>query len=136
MNAAREDGAGANPGDNQDDAALLAGIAVGRKEDLARLYDRYSAALLGLALRILKHREPAEDALQEVFTRVWRRAESFDAARGSAAGWLFKICRNHCLDVLRGSDPVSSAGEILEEVVVKDKLIKVILPEGLLDINS
>jgi RNA polymerase sigma-70 factor (ECF subfamily) len=75
---------------------------VGRDgEALAELYDLYSARVFGLCLRILNENQLAEDTLQEVFLRVWQRAQLFEQSRGSVNAWLMGIARNTCIDQLR-----------------------------------
>ena len=56
---------------------------------------------MGVLLRILKERAEAEDALQEVYTRVWLRAGRYDATRGRGMTWLIAIARNLAIDRLR-----------------------------------
>ncbi len=68
---------------------------------LAELYDLYAARVFGLCLRILNETRLAEDTLQEVFLRVWERAQSFDQSRGTVNAWLMGIARNTCIDQLR-----------------------------------
>jgi len=68
---------------------------------LAELYDLYSARVFGLCLRILNEPQLAEDTLQEVFLRVWERAQLFEQTRGSVNAWLMGIARNTCIDQLR-----------------------------------
>lgn len=65
------------------------------------LYRDSSAKLMGVLLRILHDRGEAEDALQEVYTRVWVRAGRYDAARGRGMTWLIAIARNLAIDRLR-----------------------------------
>jgi RNA polymerase sigma-70 factor (ECF subfamily) len=65
------------------------------------LYRDTSAKLMGVLLRILKERAEAEDALQEVYTRVWLRAGRYDPARGRGMTWLIAIARNLAIDRLR-----------------------------------
>lgn len=79
-------------------------LARGDETSLAALYDRYSAILLGLLLRILHSRAEAEDVLQEVFLQVWRRAGDFDEARGRAFTWLVTLARSRAIDRLRSMD--------------------------------
>jgi len=67
----------------------------------AALYARTAAKLFGIALRIMRQREPAEEVLQESFVAVWQRAEDYDPARGSAMGWLVTIVRHTAIDQLR-----------------------------------
>jgi RNA polymerase sigma-70 factor (ECF subfamily) len=86
------------------DTDLLHAIARGDESSLAALYDRYSAILLGLVLRILHDRPEAEDVLQEVFLQVWRRAPDFDEARGRGFTWLVTLARSRAIDRLRSID--------------------------------
>ncbi|PHP64840.1 RNA polymerase subunit sigma [Zhengella mangrovi] len=66
-----------------------------------RLYEATSAKLFAICLRVLRDRGEAEDALQEVFVRVWTRADRFAASHHSPISWLAAIARNHCIDRLR-----------------------------------
>ena len=84
----------ANPQTDAEDATLLRAVARGDEAAFARVYDRYSAILLGLMLRILRSRPEAEDVLQEVFLQVWQQARSFDPARGRAFTWLVTLARS------------------------------------------
>jgi RNA polymerase sigma-70 factor (ECF subfamily) len=84
-----------------DDLALIADIAAGDSAALEALYDRYAAIVYRLALRMLRNSEMAEDLVQEVFWRVWRRSASFERERGRVAQWLFGIAHNLCIDELR-----------------------------------
>ena len=56
---------------------------------------------MGVLLRILRERTEAEDALQEVYTRVWLRAGRYDPAKGRGMTWLIAIARNLAIDRLR-----------------------------------
>jgi RNA polymerase sigma-70 factor (ECF subfamily) len=87
--------------DAPDDQVLIAAISRGDSTALEVLYDRYSTVVYRMALRILKNREQAEDVVQEVFWRVWRRSGSFERERGRVAQWIFGIAHNLCIDELR-----------------------------------
>jgi RNA polymerase sigma-70 factor, ECF subfamily len=87
--------------DAPDDHVLIAAISRGDSTALEVLYDRYSTVVYRMALRILKNREQAEDVVQEVFWRVWRRSSSFERDRGRVAQWIFGIAHNLCIDELR-----------------------------------
>ena len=84
-----------------DDQALIGAIGAGDSNALEQLYDRYSSVVYRVALRMLKNRELAEDVVQEVFWRVWRRSTSFTNERGRVTQWLFGIAHNLCIDELR-----------------------------------
>lgn len=71
------------------------------QQAFAELYRRTSAKLFGIGLRMLRERGAAEDALQEVYATVWRRASSFDPSRAAAMTWLITLTRNQCIDHLR-----------------------------------
>ena len=83
-----------------EDERLIARVVEGDRGAFEMLYDRYASTVLGLALRMLGDREVAEDAVQEIFWRVWRRLGSFDPSRAFAP-WLFGIAHNYCIDELR-----------------------------------
>lgn len=82
-------------------AGLLQSTAGGDQGAFALLYRRTSSKLFGVCLRMLIDRGEAEDALQEVYTSVWKRAESFDSDRAAAMTWLITLARNRCIDRLR-----------------------------------
>jgi RNA polymerase sigma-70 factor (ECF subfamily) len=83
------------------DLALINRI-VGRDETaVGELYDRHSRVVYSVVLRILRSPSDAEEVLQEVFVRVWTRAETYDARLGSAVAWLLRIARNRAIDRLR-----------------------------------
>jgi RNA polymerase sigma-70 factor (ECF subfamily) len=81
--------------------ALLLETAKGARSAFRDLYRLTAPKLMGVLFRILGTRAEAEDALQEVFTRVWLRAGRFDPARGSGLGWLVTMARNHAIDLIR-----------------------------------
>jgi len=88
-------------GRTQGREALLQACARGDQTALHSLYKVTAQQLFGLALRILRRRELAEEILQDAFVLVWRNAHTFDPGRGSAMAWLARIVRNRCIDVLR-----------------------------------
>jgi RNA polymerase sigma factor (sigma-70 family) len=80
---------------------LLARAGLGDRAAFATLYERTSSHLLGVVLRIQRDRAQAEDILQEVYVKVWRAAQSFDAAQSQPLTWLASIARNRAIDSLR-----------------------------------
>lgn len=81
--------------------ADIACVAAGDRRALERVYAATSNKLFGICLRIAGDREAAEDALQETYLRVWRRAGRFDATRASAITWLCLIARGTAIDARR-----------------------------------
>lgn len=84
--------------------AALADCARGDHGALRRIYDQDSRRLLGVALRIVRHRQIAEDVLHDAFLNIWTRAHSFDPARGAGRGWVYSIVRNQALSLVRSGE--------------------------------
>jgi RNA polymerase sigma-70 factor (ECF subfamily) len=82
-------------------SSLLARAGLGDRAAFATLYERTSAHLLGVVMRIQRDRALAEDILQEVYVNVWRAAQSFDAAQSQPLTWLTSVARNRAIDSLR-----------------------------------
>ncbi len=83
-------------------AGAMARVARGEEAALKDVYDRTSAKLFGVCLRILGDEGEAEDVLQEVYLTVWRKASGFDPSRASPVTWLAALARNRAIDRLRG----------------------------------
>jgi RNA polymerase sigma-70 factor (ECF subfamily) len=94
------------------DTQLLERVRRGEEPAMAALFDRYSKVVYSVALRVLRDTAAAEDVLQEVFLGIWRRPESFVAARGSLGGWLAVVARNRSIDTLRRKRPSEQVEEI------------------------
>lgn len=89
-------------------AELIGQVALKDRSAFAQLYARTSPKLFGICLRILKNRGDAEEALQEIYVKIWQRADRFSTGKASAMTWLSAVARNHGIDVLRARAPVSS----------------------------
>lgn len=85
------------------DRALLEAIARRSTESLGALYDRHAAVVYGLAKRIVRRAEDAEEVVQDVFAQVWRDAPRYDPSRASVAGWLVMLARTRAIDRLRAT---------------------------------
>jgi RNA polymerase sigma-70 factor (ECF subfamily) len=83
------------------DGDLLQRIADGDSAAFDILYSRFARPLYGLALRMLRDRSRAEDAVQETFTAIWRSAGSYRPERGPGAPWLYAVARNAIVDRAR-----------------------------------
>jgi RNA polymerase sigma-70 factor (ECF subfamily) len=84
-----------------EDADLISAVASGQDAALGVLYDRYHRQCYAFALRMLGAEPDAEEAVQETFVRVWRRAGQYDRERAGLLSWTLSITRNLCIDELR-----------------------------------
>ena len=78
-------------------------VAVGNRDGdaFASLYNQTRAKLFGLALRILKRQDTAEEVLQESFVAIWNHARDYTAEKSAPMTWMTTIVRNRCLDQVR-----------------------------------
>jgi len=95
-------------------------VAEGDRDAFEALYRASASRLLGICVRVLHDRDEAEDALQEAFVRVWRKAGQFDAARAGAATWLATVARNTAIDRIRARPNVQLAPVDLVEAMPDD----------------
>src|ERR1700693_4052207 len=86
------------------DADLLVLVADRDRQAFELLYHRYVRSMFGLALRRLRDRQRAEDAVQETFAAVWRSAGSYRPERGAAAPLLYALARNAIADLIKEKD--------------------------------
>jgi RNA polymerase sigma-70 factor (ECF subfamily) len=86
-----------------DHAAALARCARGERDALRLIYDREAPSMIGVAARIVRRREVAEEVVQDVFVQIWRKASTFNPALGSARAWIYAIVRNRALNVIRST---------------------------------
>ncbi|MSU88903.1 sigma-70 family RNA polymerase sigma factor [Rhodobacteraceae bacterium 2CG4] len=101
-----------------DISRLIARVALADRPAFDSLYAHTSAKLFGVVLRLLNDRAEAEDALQEVFVKVWQRADRYTVSGASPMSWLIAIARNHAIDRLRArrgpAAPIDVAAEIAD----------------------
>jgi RNA polymerase sigma-70 factor, ECF subfamily len=114
LRAVPEAGAAAEPPPaDTTDADLLVRVAGRDRDAFEELYHRFVRSVYGLALRRLRDRQRAEDAVQETFTAVWRSAGSYRPERGPAAPWLYAVARNAIVDRQRArSEPAAEAPDL------------------------
>jgi RNA polymerase sigma-70 factor (ECF subfamily) len=80
---------------------LLQAIARGDQDALRQLYRAFERPLYTLGIRWLHDQALAEELVQEVTLRIWRRASSFDPSKGAASSWIFGVARNVASDLGR-----------------------------------
>ena len=94
--------------------------ATGSRSALETVFEMTSAKLLGIILPIVRDREVAEDVLQDVYLRVWRRAGRYDPDKGSAIAWLATIARNAAIDEVRRLGKRPEEGDDSLELIADD----------------
>jgi len=82
-------------------AGLLAQSALKNQRAFQDLYALTSAKLYGVALRILRRQDWAEEVLQECYVNIWNHAGDYAVAKSAPLTWMTSIVRNRCLDWLR-----------------------------------
>jgi len=92
---------------------LIARVALKDRDAFKLLYELTSAKLFGVCLRILKDRGDAEDVLQEVYVKIWNKADRFSTGQASAIAWLASVARNQSIDRYRSRRP---AGDTTDEM--------------------
>ncbi len=83
------------------EAELVALLKERQQQAFSYLYDNYSGALYSVVLSIMPDREMANDVLQEVFIKIWRQIEMYDATKGRLFTWMMNITRNASIDMVR-----------------------------------
>lgn len=96
------------PGEGGDLDVLLGRVARGDVEAFEALYDAVSAAVYGLARRVVRDPTQSEDVTQEVFLEVWRKAPRFDTARGTAKTWILTMAHRRAVDAVRRTESQKS----------------------------
>lgn len=86
---------------NLDDEELMQRLFYKDLAAFRTLYDRYANLVYSTSLRVLRDSHMAEDMVQEVFLRIWRRPDSYLPQKGRFATWLTSVTRNRAVDAIR-----------------------------------
>jgi RNA polymerase sigma-70 factor (ECF subfamily) len=87
--------------DQLDDAALVRAIVDHDHRALAEVYRRHGDGCFALARRVLFDRALAEEVVQEIFVRLWKRPELYEPDRGSLRSFLIAQAHGRSVDLLR-----------------------------------
>lgn len=96
--------------------SLISAVRFGDESAMARLYDRYSAIVYAVALRVLGDAMAAEDILRGVFMQLWRNPGLFNSSRGNLTSWLPVIARNRAIDTIRKRRPQTDIADLVVSV--------------------
>lgn len=86
---------------SQQDWMLMHRVAAGDDKAVAELYDRFGSLVYKVARQFLPSQAEAEDAVQEIFVRLWQTAERYDPRRAKLVTWVMLIARRHLIDRIR-----------------------------------
>lgn len=98
----------------EDISKLIVRVSMRDRAAFDLLYRQTSAKLYGVCLRILNDRAEADEALQEVFVKLWTKSDRFAVSDLSPISWLVAVARNHCIDRIRARRP---AGDDIDEAL-------------------
>lgn len=87
-----------------DDKALILKLQSKDETALGLIYDKYSAALYGVIIRMCKDEDVAKNLLQDTFMTIWEKSESYDFDKGRFYTWAYRIAKNKTLNFLRKTD--------------------------------
>jgi RNA polymerase sigma factor (sigma-70 family) len=117
------------------DEDLLGAVAAGDEQALGVLYDRFGRLAYGVALRILRDRALAEDAVQEAFLAVWRSADAYQRERAKPSTWILTLVHRRAVDLVRREDrrrgapldeaPEPTVGGVPDEADLRERRIAV-----------
>lgn len=88
---------------------------------LRSLYEREAAWLMGVAMRIVRRREIADEVLHDAFIQIWQKSSTYQPALGSARGWIYSIVRNRALDTLRINHHELTVSDTVTEELPSDE---------------
>lgn len=90
-----------SPVETEIDTLLIGRIQGGDESALSELYDRWVDRVYSIAAHVLGTSDDADDVVERTFSKIWKDADRYDPARGSAGSWIVTITRSHALTVQR-----------------------------------
>lgn len=84
-----------------DDFRLMQRVAAGERGAVEELYDRFAPLVFKSARQVLSNNAEAEDAVQEIYLRLWQTADRYDPRRAKLVTWVMLLTRRHLIDRLR-----------------------------------
>ena len=108
--------------DNDELLRCLALSGQGDRAAFQRLFDATAGTLLAVALRILRDRANAEDAVQDAFVQIWHKAGDYHAGRGTVLAWMIGIVRYRAIDQLRRERvrQATDLGDVADDFLIEE----------------
>ncbi|MBJ8345215.1 ECF RNA polymerase sigma factor SigK [Antrihabitans sp. YC2-6] len=91
---------------------LLTAVAAGDVHAFTELYERTSSRVFGVVWRVLRDRDYAEEATQEIYLHVWRSAAKFEPGRGTVLGWLITLAHHRAVDRVRQEQAATDRDQV------------------------
>ena len=107
----------------------------GNKQAISLLYENYADALFGVIKKVLSDDDLAQDALQETFIKVWKKAKTYDPSKAKLFTWLYRIAYNTAIDKVR-SQTNKDSKEIQIDVSNVYKLTSESINQDVMDIKE
>jgi RNA polymerase sigma-70 factor (ECF subfamily) len=114
---------------------LIALLKLNQRQGFDYLYDNYSPAIFGVICKIIKDEEKAEDVMQDVFLKIWKKISAYDPSKGSLFTWMMNIARNASIDLYR-KEKNKHHVDIDTQVVQLDKGNSSEIPVNTMDLRN
>ncbi|MCP8969978.1 RNA polymerase sigma factor [Ectobacillus ponti] len=105
---------------NDQDVSLYQSVLQGDRQALEQLYDKYEKLLFSFAYRMTGRKELAEEAVQDVFLKLWTKKGLYDSTKGKFSSWLLTITRNASIDLLRKNKQTLQMAEVPEALASQE----------------
>jgi RNA polymerase sigma-70 factor (ECF subfamily) len=66
-----------------------------------KLYEMYSKSIHGVVYNIVKDSDIADELMQDVFIKAWKKSETYSSKKGRFFTWILNIARNTAIDKTR-----------------------------------
>lgn len=100
--------------------ALMKRVAAKDQQAFAELTEKYSPLIFSTAFKVLNHYEDTEDVMNEVLTTIWKKADTYQSAKGSLVTWICTTARNRSIDRVRSVQRRSALYDRFEEKLEVD----------------